>query len=123
MGLKIYEYKNCQTCQKAIRYLESAGIQFERLPIVDQPPSVGELRKMLAHLKKREGSLKHLFNISGQRYRELKISERLSKMTEDEALQLLAKEGKLIKRPFLISDTFGTVGFKEADYQALLKNR
>jgi arsenate reductase len=113
MSIKVYEYKNCSTCQKAVKYLEKKDVKFERIPIVDQPPSVSELKKMLGFLKAAGGSLKSLFNTSGQLYREMKVSEKLAEgMTEEEAIALLAKNGKLIKRPFLITPKAGTVGFK-----------
>jgi len=41
-------------------------------------------------------------------------------MKANEAIALLAQHGKLIKRPFLLSNHGGAVGFKEAEWQALL---
>lgn len=120
--MKIYEYKNCSTCQKAIKYLEKTKIGFERLPIVDQPPSLAELKKMLGYIKDQGGSFKNLFNTSGLQYRELKISDKIKAgMTEAEALSLLAKNGKLIKRPFLLTSNSGAVGFKEDQWKKILK--
>jgi arsenate reductase len=113
MKLKVYEYKNCDSCRKALKYLDSRKIAYEKIPIVDSPPSVAELKKMSNLLQRRGGSFKQLFNTSGELYRKLKISERLKAgLSEDEALALLAKEGKLIKRPFVLSEKAGTVGFR-----------
>lgn len=112
--MRIYEYKKCSTCQKALKFLDAKGITYEKLPIVETPPTKAELKKMLSHLKAAGGSFKNLFNTSGEQYRELGISEKLKTgMSEDEALDLLAKNGKLIKRPFVLTDKTGTVGFKE----------
>jgi arsenate reductase-like glutaredoxin family protein len=41
-------------------------------------------------------------------------------MTKDEAIKLLSKNGKLIKRPFLLTNNNGTVGFKEETWKKLL---
>jgi arsenate reductase len=113
MTAKIYEYKNCSSCVKALKFLEQKKVKFEKLPIVDQPPSIEELRLMLGYLKADGGSFKNLFNTSGVQYRELKIADKIkSGMTESEALQLLSKNGKLVKRPFLLTASSGTVGFK-----------
>lgn len=118
--VRVYEYKNCSTCQKAIKYLEKTGAKYDRIPIVDQPPSMAELKKMLEHLKAAGGSFKNLFNTSGVQYRELKISDKIKAgMSETEALSLLAKNGKLIKRPFLLTAKGGTVGFKEDQWKKL----
>ena len=110
--IKVYEYKSCDTCRKALKFLEARGVEFERVPIVDRPPTRAELGRMLGHLRAQGRTFKNLFNTSGQVYRELKIGDRLKNgMGEDEALDLLAKNGKLIKRPFALGDDFGVVGF------------
>jgi arsenate reductase len=78
---------------------------------------------MLGFVKARGGSIKNLFNTSGVQYRELGISDKLKAgMNEGEALKLLAGNGKLIKRPFvLIGDRDGCVGFKTEEWASLLK--
>ena len=114
MALKVYEYKNCSTCQKAKKWLENNDIAYTALPIVEQPPSLQELKTMLSHIRERGGDLKHLFNTSGEQYRMLKVSDKLKAgMSESEALKLLSQNGKLIKRPFVLAKNKGTVGFKE----------
>lgn len=119
--MKFYEYKICSTCQKAAKFLEEKKVKFDRIPIVDQPPTMSELIKMLEFIKNEGGSFKNLFNTSGLQYRELGISEKLKNgMTEKEALDLLSKNGKLIKRPFLLSEKFGVVGFKETVWKELI---
>ncbi len=121
MPVKVYEYKACSTCQKAVKFLESEGIQYEKIAIVDQPPTKSELKKMLGFLQHEGGTFKNLFNSSGVQYRELKISDQIKKgLTESEALELLAANGKLIKRPFLLTGTSGTVGFKPEVWKKVL---
>lgn len=121
MAFKIYDYKNCDTCRKALKYLDSKGVKYERLPIVETPPTLEELQKMLAALKVEGGNFKNLFNTSGQLYRELEITQKLKDgMSESEALRLLAKNGKLIKRPFLLGTKGGLVGFKQDQWSKFL---
>lgn len=121
MKIKVYEYNGCSTCKKALRFLDSAEIAYEKLPIVDSPPSKEELRTMVKYLKASGMDFKKLFNTSGVLYREMNIAEKLKNgMNEDEAIALLAANGKLIKRPFLLTGKNGAVGFKEADWKALL---
>lgn len=121
MKTKIYTYKNCSTCQKALKYLDQKKVAYDNLPIVDQPPTLTELQTMLSVLKQHGGTFKNLFNTSGVQYRELNISDKIKNgLGEKEALQLLAKNGKLIKRPFLLTTKGGTVGFKEGDWAKLL---
>lgn len=114
MAFKIYEYKACSTCVKALKFLDSKKVSYEKFPIVEQPPTVSELKKMLGYIEEAGGTFKNLFNTSGLQYRELKISDKIKAgMTKDDAIKLLSKNGKLIKRPFLLAKNFGTVGFKE----------
>lgn len=122
MTLKIYEYKNCDTCRKALQFLEQKEIEYKKLPIVEQPPSLSELEKMLAFVKADGGSIKNLFNTSGVQYRELAISQKIKDgLTEKEALKLLSENGKLIKRPFLFAQNYGLVGFKKEAWEKQLK--
>ena len=123
MTVKIYEYATCSTCKKALKFLETKKISYQKIPIVDQPPSLAELKAMLGYLKEHGGSFKNLFNTSGVQYRELKISDKLKAgLTEADALQLLAKNGKLIKRPFLLTPKSGAVGFKPEMWSKLLRS-
>ncbi|MBM3383082.1 MAG: Spx/MgsR family RNA polymerase-binding regulatory protein [Betaproteobacteria bacterium] len=114
--LKVYTYEKCSTCKKALSWLTARGMPFEVLPIVERPPSIAELRTMLTHV----GDLKKLFNTSGELYREMKMSERLPELKEEEALELLSKHGKLVKRPFVLSNNSGCVGFKEDEWASKL---
>lgn len=115
--LKVYEYAKCSTCVKALKFLDQKKIKYQKVAIVDQPPTIKELKEMLAALKERGGSLKNLFNTSGLLYKEMKISEKLPQMTEAEALKMLSEHGKMVKRPFVIGDQVHLVGFKEDDWK------
>lgn len=90
------------------------------MPIVDKPPSMKELKEMLAHLKENGGSIRQLFNTSGLVYKEMKLSEKLPQLSETEALKLLAENGKLVKRPFVIGEDTHLIGFKEDEWKKVL---
>jgi arsenate reductase len=109
----LYIYSKCSTCQKALRFLKEKNIPFVCKEIKDTPPTVEELKKMLVYLG---GNKKKLFNTSGQLYREMQLSEKLSSLSDEEALQLLSRNGMLVKRPFLLGKTFGLTGFKESEW-------
>lgn len=103
---------------KALKWLDAREINYTKIAIVDHPPSKSELKRMLESIEKRGGTFKNLFNTSGLLYRELGISEKLKDgLTEAEAIDLLSKNGKLIKRPFAISEDLGLVGFKEDEWK------
>jgi arsenate reductase len=92
--------------------LEENDISFKEIDLIEDPPSKAILKKAL---KGRE--LKKLFNTSGVQYRELKIKDKLKTMTESQALDLLASNGKLIKRPIAIDGSTVTIGFDEGEYK------
>ncbi|MDE2143147.1 MAG: arsenate reductase family protein [Elusimicrobia bacterium] len=112
MSVKVYEYAGCSTCRKALKFLEARGVEYRSVPIVETPPTVPELKAMLAFA----GDLRRLFNTSGLLYRELGVGEKLKTMSEASALALLAKHGKLVKRPFVLLKDRGLLGFKEDEW-------
>ena len=115
--IKFYQYKGCSTCRKAQKFLEENGVDFDTKAIVETPPTKAELKKMASYL---DGGARKLFNVSGQVYREMKLKDKLDDMSESEMIGLLAENGKLIKRPFLMLKNQGTVGFKEDAWRGLL---
>jgi arsenate reductase len=121
MSTLLYHYPRCSTCVKALKYLDQQKINYQAKDITLTPPSKSELKKMLSYLKNNGMKINHLFNTSGVMYRELKIKDILPKMSESEAIELLSQNGKLIKRPFLLTKDQGLVGFKLENYQALFK--
>jgi arsenate reductase len=116
--LKVYEYSQCSTCKKALKFLDSKKVTYEKIPIVETPPSLDELKQMLAL---QGGQIRKLFNTSGQVYREMKLGEKLAGMTEAQAPRLLASNGKLVKRPFALSSKNGAIGFQEPEWKELVK--
>lgn len=116
MKLKIYEYSKCSTCRNALKFLDKHKITYEKVDITTQAPSIRELEKML---ELKDGNIKLLFNTSGEVYRSMKISEKLPGLSKIDALKLLASNGRLVKRPFVIGNGIGLVGFKEDEWKAL----
>ena len=111
---KVYHYSKCSTCRKALAFLGAREVAYDAIDIVTSPPSKTELARAL----KLSGlPWKKLFNTSGQSYREGRFGERITGMSESEALDALARDGKLIKRPLVVSADFALVGFDEAAYR------
>lgn len=117
-GFTVYTYANCDTCRRATKWLRAQGVAFVEKPIRETPPSGAELRAMLVA---QGGEVRKLFNTSGADYRALGLGEKLPEMTEAAALTLLAGNGNLVKRPFLLrADGAGWVGFNEETWTAAL---
>ncbi|MFC7335547.1 Spx/MgsR family RNA polymerase-binding regulatory protein [Haloferula chungangensis] len=112
--MKIYAYKGCDSCRKAIKWLKSRELAFEEIAVRETPPSVAELKKVLASYG---GDLKRLFNTAGGDYREMGMKDRLPEMSETDALELLSKHGNLVKRPILLGKDVALVGFKQDEWE------
>ena len=109
-------YPKCTTCQKAQKWLDENGISYTFRDIKTQNPTYEELSAW----HRRSGlPLKKFFNTSGLVYKELKLSEKLPSMTEEEQIALLATNGKLVKRPLVVTDSFVLVGFKPDEWEKL----
>ncbi len=117
--LRVYAYKNCSTCRKALKWLGENGVAHEVLPIRETPPTGVELAAMLAAC---DGDRRRLFNTSGQDYRALGLKDTLPEMPEAEVLALLAGNGNLVKRPFAVDSKAGVhlVGFDGEKWAAAL---
>jgi len=107
--LNVYVYHSCSTCRNALQWLKQQGIAYQDIPIRETPPGIAELKKALQFLN---GDLRKLFNTSGMDYRALGLKDKLTTLSEDQALTLLSQNGNLVKRPFVLGKDFALVGFK-----------
>lgn len=98
--MKLYGLKNCDTCRKAMKYLDASGIEYSFADIRDEPMTAAELEKLIntvgdAAINKRSKS-----------WRELDETARAQAPAA-----LLAQNPTLAKRPVIISDSAITVGW------------
>ena len=116
--IKFICYPKCTTCQRAKKWLDDNNIEYELRDIKLDNPTLDEL---VEWYKKSGLPLKKFFNTSGLLYKSLDLKNKLPAMTEDEMLKLLSTDGMLVKRPIIIGADFVLVGFKEADWDVILK--
>ena len=111
----VFSYPTCSTCRKALQWLKEREIEVEVVDITLRPPSPEQLQQGLQLLGR-----SRLFNTSGQSYRALG-SGTVKAMSDEQALAALAADGKLIKRPFLVTASGKvTTGFKAEEWESLL---
>jgi arsenate reductase len=113
MAITLYSYSKCGTCREAMKSLKSKDKEVNLIELFDHPPTVEQLQDMI-----RQSGLpiRKFFNVSGEVYREMGLKDRIPDLSEQEMLQLLASNGRLIKRPLATDGIRTTVGFKEAEY-------
>ena len=110
------EYPKCSTCQKAKKWLEENGISYDDRHIVEQNPTVQELKEWSA---KSGQPLRKFFNTSGMLYRSMELKDKLPSMSEEEQFALLATNGMLVKRPLLVGEDAVLIGFRPQQWEAL----
>ncbi|MCH3904672.1 MAG: arsenate reductase family protein [Lactobacillus sp.] len=109
--IKFYGYKRCSTSKKAEKWLTDHNVKYDFQDLVEDPPTKAELIKWMTDHQ--DLGLRYFFNTSGQHYRALKLKDKVQAMTVEEAAELMSKDGKLIKRPLVVSGNKLTCGFKE----------
>ncbi|HAK37307.1 MAG: Spx/MgsR family RNA polymerase-binding regulatory protein [Nitrospinaceae bacterium] len=110
--MKLYSYNKCGTCRKAKKFLDAKNVSYDEINITETPPTKSVLKKAI----KAKG-MKKLFNTSGEQYKKLKIKDQIGTMTEAQAIDLLAGNGRLVKRPIAVAGDRITVGFDESEYK------
>ncbi len=110
------EYPKCSTCQKAKKWLEENGISYDDRHIVEQNPTVQELKEWVA---KSGQPLRKFFNTSGMLYRSMELKDKLPSMSEEEQFALLATNGMLVKRPLLIGEDAVLIGFRPQQWEKI----
>ncbi len=116
--LEFYQYPKCSTCRNAQKWLEKYHKDLKSTDITLSPPGKTELKKILNLSGKK---ITDLLNKSGEQYRLLNMKEKVKTMTEDQLLELLSKNGRLIKRPLLVEGEKATIGFKEEEFNKTWK--
>lgn len=106
-------YRKCSTCIKALKWLDTNGVEYTERPIIEENPSYEELKEWY---EKSGLPLKKFFNTSGVLYKEMQLKDKLPAMSEEEQLKLLATDGKLVKRPLVVGENFVLTGFKETEW-------
>jgi arsenate reductase len=115
MSLTIYGIKNCDTMKKARAWLDKAGRPYAfhdyRTAGIDRPRLEGWAGKV---------GWETLLNRAGTTFRKLPEADKAA-LTEKKALALMLDQPSMIKRPVLeLPSGKLLVGFKPADYEAIL---
>lgn len=115
--LTIYGLQHCTTTQKAKKYLESKGLEFnEIIDIRDNPPSPEIIRLAIEQVNHQ---VRKMMNTSGGLYREMGLKDKLDSLSEADIIRLLSEHGMLIKRPLITDGKIATNGAKEKDLETI----
>jgi arsenate reductase len=108
----VLSYSGCGTCKKALKWFGDRGIAVTVRPIVDEPPTAAELAQWIPQS---ERSVRKWLNTSGQSYRALG-KEKIDAASDAQIAKWLTEDGKLVKRPVVVTGGRVLVGFDETAY-------
>lgn len=113
--LMMYGLKNCDTCRKAMKWLDSEGITFEFKDVRKDGISAADIEGWTQKV-----GVESLLNRRGTTWRGLSDDDK-ARGEGDGAVSLMAEHPALIKRPVFIKGGDVRVGFKDAE-QAWIKS-
>ncbi len=114
-GIVIYGIKNCDTMQKAFKWLDNHKMIYVFHNYKEEGISKEKLEEWLNHF---ETSV--LINTKGTTYRNLDEKAKTSITNKGKAIKLMMENTSLIKRPVLETAQGILLGFREEDWTRLL---
>ena len=113
----VYSYPKCSTCKKASKWLDQNNVNYQLIDIVKEPPSKNLLKLALVKFL---SDKKKIFNTRGKSFK--LIDPNINDLSNEKIIELLANDGKLIKRPFLVIENSSFIlGFNETQYANYFK--
>ena len=107
-----YSYQKCSTCRKGAKWLDKKKLDYQLIDLLKEPPQVEYLKLAL---KQYSVDKKRIFNTRGKAFKSINLD--IYTLSEEEIIQLLLSDGKLIKRPFLVYKGKRVIlGFNEIEY-------
>lgn len=114
---KVYGLKNCDTCRKAVKWLDAEGIAHEFRDLRKDGVAKADVSRWAAAV-----GWEVLLNKAGTTWRGLADADRRD-LDEGKAVALMTAHVALMKRPIFDAGGDVTVGFKDAQMQALKSHR
>jgi Spx/MgsR family transcriptional regulator len=96
----------CTTCEKARKFMQRRGYQLQFRDLWKEPLSASELEKLIGDRDHTE-----FLNKRSEVYRDKNLAE--NPPTRREAIRLMAKEPRLIRRPVILAGGRVVVGFDD----------
>ncbi|MES0491820.1 MAG: Spx/MgsR family RNA polymerase-binding regulatory protein, partial [Leptospirales bacterium] len=115
-----YGYNKCATSRKGEKVLVAKKIEYKFIDVTLKPPAKSALKKIIQQSGE---PIKKFFNTAGIAYKEGNIKDKIKEMTDAQMIELLASDGRLLKRPVVTDGEISTVGFKEEVFQKTWKKK
>lgn len=102
--IKIYHNNRCRKSREGLEIIENSGKEFEIVSYLDNPPTIEELNQLIKLLGITPIELVRTNeSIWKEKYKNVKLSD-------DEIIELMAINPKLIERPIVVNEGKAVVG-------------
>lgn len=110
-----YLYNSCSSCRNAEAILKDAGVEYEKREFFKQTFTRDELTNLL---ERTALSVNDILSTRSTPYRELGLADR--NLIDDEIIELMLAEPRLLKRPILVSGSKAVVGYRADEIRELI---
>ncbi len=112
--IQIFHNPRCRKSREGIAFLEDAKVDFEIIKYLDTPPTLDELKTILSKLD--------ITPIELVRKTEVIWKENFKgkELTDDEIIEAMVANPKLIERPIIINESKAVIGRPKENIQTIL---
>lgn len=110
----LYLYRSCTSCRNAAAVLDDYGVDHDAREYFKEPFTREELQSILDRSGMQPSDL---VSTRSTVWRNERLAEK--NLSEDELIDRMLQEPRLVRRPILVSDEGVEIGFKRARYEAL----
>lgn len=105
-AVKIYHNPRCSKSRETLELVKSKGVEPEVVLYLETPPDAQTLRQLLSMLNM--ASVRELMRQKEDLYTSLNLAN--SQLTEDELIQAMVDNPKLIERPIVVAHGKARIG-------------
>ena len=113
--IKVYLSGSCSSCRKARKWLRKRQLEFMEINLSSTVMSKEDLIKILSLT---ENGLEDIIAVRGKTY--LNLEQEFESLSLEEAIRLIQKNPRLLKRPLIFDDNRLLVGFNEDGIRAFV---
>ena len=113
--IKVYLSGSCSSCRKARKWLRKRQLEFMEINLSSTVMSKEDLIKILSLT---ENGLEDIIAVRGKTY--LNLEQEFESLSLEEAIRLIQKNPRLLKRPLIFDDNRLLVGFYEEGIRAFV---
>lgn len=118
MAIQAYLYNSCSSCRKTDEILKESDVDYERREFFKDRFTKEELRTLL---EQNNLTVQDVISTRSTPYKQHDLANR--DLTDDEILDLMIEDPRLLRRPIVISGDTVIIGHNEKQLRELVTNQ